>query len=144
MEVKHIDFETIKDYWIEVNHFNNEPNKVIKEVARRLGPHKIGYDDPKRICYGLYDSDNLIGVTQLVQWQPGLVRYRTINVRELYRGKDLGWALLETAWNLDWKGSGKLFGWIRGSHYKWALDHGFVDYDTDWVDDHIAMVKEML
>jgi hypothetical protein len=140
--VKQIDFETLKNYWIEVDHFK-DPNKRIVEVIKHLGPHTTPYNDPKRIAYGLYDGDKLIGATQLVQWSPTHVRYRTLNIREEYRGIGLGWFLLSSAWDTDWKDCGKLFGWVRNTHYPWATLHGFNDYDQEWTNDHIAMEREM-
>lgn len=140
--VKQIDFETLKNYWIEVDHFK-DPNKRIVEVIKYLGPHTTPYSDPRRIAYGLYSNDILIGATQLVQWNKTHVRYRTLNVREEYRGQDLGWLLLSTAYKKDWQGCGNLFGWIRDTHFKWALRHNFVKYDNEWVDNHIAMERLM-
>jgi len=142
MDIKEIDFETLKNYWIEVDHFK-DPNKRIVEVIRSLGPHITTYSDPRRIAYGLYSGNTLIGATQLVQWSDTHVRYRTLNVREQFRGQDLGWYLLSSAYEKDWKGRGKLFGWIRNTHYPWAKKHGFVDLDSKWTDDHIAMERDM-
>jgi hypothetical protein len=141
-KVEQITFETLRDYWIDVDHFK-DPNKRIIEIINTLGPHKTPYTDPKRIAYGLFDGEHLIGATQLVHWDEGLIRYRTINVREELRGQDLGWYLLQTAWDGDWAGEGKLFGWVRDTHYHWAVSHGFVDYDNEWTGDHIAMVRDM-
>ena len=89
MDIKEIDFETLKNYWIDVDHFK-DPNKRIVEVIKYLGPHITPYSDPRRIAYGLYDEDKLIGATQLVHWNEGQVRYRRLNVRQEYRGKGLG------------------------------------------------------
>lgn len=140
--VKQIDFETLKSYWIEVDHFK-DPNKRIIEVIKYLGPHTSPYEDPRRIAYGMYDQDVLIGATQLVQWNETHVRYRTLNVREEYRGQGIGWELLNTAYNQDWQSCGNLFGWIRNTHYDWAVAHGFTDLDQNWTDDHIAMERQM-
>ena len=142
MDIKKIDFDTLKNYWIEVDHFK-DPNKRIVEVIRYLGPHTTPYNDPRRIAYGLYSNDTLIGATQLVQWNETHVRYRTLNIKKEYRGKDLGWHLLSNAWKMDWKGCGKLFGWIRNTHCPWALAHGFTELDQAWTDDHIAMERVM-
>jgi len=140
--VKRIDFKTLKNYWIEVDHFKDS-NKRIVEIIKYLGPHTTPYSDPKRIAYGLYDGDMLIGATQLVQWNETHVRYRTLNVREAYRGQGLGWYLLTSSYYQDWKRCGKLFGWIRNTHYPWARAHGFVEIDNKWTDDHIAMERKM-
>jgi len=142
MKVCKIDFEVIKQYWIEVDHFR-EPNKLIKPFVRRLGPHKTIFDNPRRIAYGLFCDGKLIGVTQLVQWSNTQVRYRTLNIRENFRGKNLGWYLLETAYNTDWRGCGNLFGWVRDTHYEWALRHKFFVIDSSWIDNHIAMERIM-
>ena len=140
--VKQIDFNTLKNYWIEVDHFK-DPNKRIVEVIKYLGPHTTTYSDPKRIAYGLYNNETLIGATQLVQWSPTHVRYRTLNIREEYRGQDLGWYLVSAAWQQAWQGNGKLFGWVRNTHYNWATAHKFTELDTAWTDDHIAMERIM-
>lgn len=142
MDIKEIDFETLRSYWIEVDHFK-DPNKRIVEVIKYLGPHTTPYSDPRRIAYGLYSNDILIGATQLVQWSKTHVRYRTLNIREEYRGQGLGWLLLSTAYERDWTGHGNLFGWIRDTHYNWAHAHNFVKYDKEWTDDHIAMERKM-
>jgi len=140
--VEHIDFETLKNYWIEVDHFK-DPNKRIVEVIKYLGPHTTPFINPRRIAYGLYDSDRLIGATQIVQWTNSHVRYRTLNIRKEYRGQDLGWYLLNTAYKQDWQGRGKLFGWIRDSHYTWAKSHDFTELDHTWTENHIAMERIM-
>ena len=142
MDIKEIDFQTLKNYWIEVDHFK-DPNKRIVEVIRSLGPHITPYKDPRRIAYGLYSGNDLIGATQLVQWSDTHVRYRTLNIREQYRGQGLGWLLLGTAYERDWQGCGKLFGWIRDTHYNWAVQHGFTDFDKTWTDNHIAMERNI-
>lgn len=141
-DLRRIPFDVIRDYWLEVNHFKDS-NKRIIEIITTLGQHKTEYNNPRRIAYGLYDGNNIIGATQLVQWSSELVRYRTLNIRKEYRSQDLGWEMLETAWNADWKDSGKLFGWIRNTHYDWAKRHGFYEYDKEWTDNHIAMIRNM-
>jgi N-acetylglutamate synthase-like GNAT family acetyltransferase len=128
LKVKNISFSTIKEYWIEVEHFA-EPNKIYVQIPRTLGH--------------LYAEERLIGVTQLIEWAPGVVRYRTINIREEYRGKDLGYYLLKTALAEDWSSFQYLFGWVRKSHYEWSLRHGFREFDGIWSNDHIAMIKSL-
>jgi hypothetical protein len=142
MIVQHIDFETIKQFWIDVNHFN-EPDKKIVEIIKRLGKHRTFITNPKRISYGLFNNNNLIGVTHLVRWSDTHVRYRTLHILKEYRGNDLGWYLLKAAYKKDWQGEGNLFGWIRNTHYLWAKNHGFVDIDSTWTDNHIAMERNM-
>lgn len=142
MDIKEIDFETLKNYWIEVDHFK-DLNKRIVEIIQYLGPHTTPYKDPRRIAYGLYSDNTLIGATQLVQWNKTHIRYRTLNIRKEYRGHDLGWRLLSIAYNRDWQGYGNLFGWIRDAHYKWASRHGFVELDSRWTNNHIAMERIM-
>lgn len=142
MIVKQITFEQIKNYWIDVNHFK-DPNKKIVEVISTLGPHKTPYADPKRIAYGLFDADRLIGVTQLVQWKQNTVRYRTLNILAEFRGRDLGWFLILSAWNMHWQDNDMLVGWIRNTHYQWAKTHNFHQIDQQWTDDHILMGRWM-
>ena len=77
-----------------------------------------------------------------MKWNETHIRYRTLNVKKQYRGKNLGWYLLSNAWN-DWKNQGKLFGWIRDTHYDWAVKHNFVKIQNYWTDKHIAMERDM-
>lgn len=142
MIVKEISFETIKQYWIKVDHFN-DPNKKIVEIIKTLGPYSTPYTNPRKISYGLFDKDKLIGATHLVQWSENQVRYRTLNILKEYRGNDLGWYLLETAYNKDWKNCGNLFGWIRDTHYNWAKLHNFYEIDNKWHNNHVAMERKM-
>ena len=142
MIVKRISFDYIKEYWIEVDHFK-DPNKKIVEVIKTLGNHVTPFSDPRRISYGLFDNNYMIGATHLVQWTEDLVRYRTLNIRKEYRGNDLGWHLLSEAWTMDWIGYKTLYGYIRDTHVPWATKHGFQYYDDEYVDNHISMIREM-
>ena len=93
MEVTQISFDDLKSYWVEVDHFG-VPDKIIREVVRRLGPYESLITDPRRASYGLFDGEHLVGVTHLMQWNDSWVRYRTVNIRRSHRGRDLGWFLL--------------------------------------------------
>lgn len=139
--IKRISFEQLVDYWREVDHFK-DPNKRYAEIINTLGPFTTPFKDPRRIGYGLYRNDELIGVTQLVHWDNKDVRYRTINIRGNYRGEDLGWRLLYSAWHADWTDYDSLIGWIRDTHYDWSKSHGFVE-SSEWHDDHILMKRDM-
>ena len=146
MDVTRISFEELKRYWAEVDHFR-DPDKKFREVVRRLGPYTTTIEDPRRFSYGLFDGSDLIGATHLVQWSERLIRYRTLNVRKAYRGRELGMFLLRSAVNLDWpdwkSGDNALFGWIRRDHRPWAESQGFQPLDGQWHDDHIAMTKPL-
>ena len=142
LDIEVITFDELVKYWKDVNHFQ-DPNKRYTEIIKTLGPYKTKFKDPKRIAYGLFDGMDLIGVTQLVQWNDDIVRYRTINIREEYRGQDLGWKLLEEAWYRDWSDNKYLFGWVKDTHYNWSIFHGFKEVDGIWKDDHIAVTKDM-
>lgn len=146
MEVARIPFEDLKSYWIEVDHFK-ERDKKIREVVRRLGPYKSAITDPRRFSYGLFEEQELAGVTHLVQWSDTLLRYRTLNIRKAHRGKDLGSLLLRSAIDMDWRdwksGDRYLIGWVRRDHLAWVCAHGFKPYDGQWQDDHIAMIKPL-
>ena len=146
MDVKRISFDDLKSYWIEIDHFAN-PKKRIREVVRHLGAHESDIADPHRISYGLFDDGRLIGVTHLVEWSRTWVRYRTINVRPAYRGRDLGWFLLRSAVNLDWqewKTPDKfVFGWVKRDHLAWSLAHDFRPFDNRWHEDHTAVIKPL-
>ncbi|MEE8257886.1 MAG: acyl carrier protein [Acidobacteriota bacterium] len=146
MEVKRIHFEELKHYWIEVDHFK-KPDKKIREVVRVLGPYACTIDDPRRESYGLFRDGKMIGGTHLVQWDARWLRYRTLNVREPYRGPDLGWILLRRAINLDWQDwkvpDRYLFGWIRRPHVPWSLAHGFKKIGGRWHEDHLGMIRTL-
>jgi hypothetical protein len=139
IKVKEISFDTLKTYWTDQKHFDADHD--CKEVVRYLGTHINAYTDPKRKCYGLYYLDEIIGGTQLVQWNEDVVRYRTINVKPKYRGYDLGWYLIQQGLQ-DFQCS-KLFGWIKHNHIDWAKKHGFYEVDHCWTDKHIAMYKNL-
>lgn len=141
MIVVKISFDEISQYWNEVNHFG--PNKIITETVQCLGPYISPFDDPRRFSYGLIDNNTLIGVTHLVEWDHTHVRYRTVNIRSEYRGRGLGWYLIKEAWNTDWKYYTSLFGYVKRSHYEWAVNHNFSEIDGNWVDEHIAMERAM-
>ncbi len=57
----------------------------------------------------------------------------------------MGWMLLQSAVNLDWrdwKVPGRyLFGWIRGPQVPWSLAHGFRKIGEKWHEDHIGMIR---
>lgn len=146
MDVSHISFDQLKDYWAEVDHFR-DPDKKFREVVHRLGPYTSKLSDPRRFSYGLFDGPDLVGATHLVQWSDSLIRYRTLNVREAYRGRGLGAHLLCEAVNLDWRdwksAENALFGWIRRDHRAWAENQGFQPLDGQWHDDHVAMSKPL-
>jgi hypothetical protein len=146
MEVKRIHFEELQRYWIEVDHFK-KPGKKIREVVRILGPYECTIDNPRRESYGLFHDGKIIGATHLVQWDARWLRYRTLNVRTPYRGRDLGWTLLLGAVDLgwqDWKVPGRyLFGWIRRPHLSWSLAHGFKETGGRWHEDHMGMIRPL-
>jgi len=148
IDVRRIPFEVLKQYWIEVDHFQ-KPGKKIRDVVRVLGPYECTIENPRRESYGLFLEDDLIGVTHLVQWDDHWLRYRTLNIREAYRGpEDLGWQLLRRAIDLDWrdwKVDGRyMFGWIRRHHVPWSLAHGFETIGDTWHGEHIGMRRPLL
>lgn len=137
---KKIDFLILKNYWIEVDHFK-DPNKNILDWVETLGHFKTNLINPKRIAYGVYNNDILIGGTQLVQWSDHWIRYRTINVRKEYRGNDIGWKLLKFGLK-DWSDN-YLFGWVKQDHFKWAIEHEFKPIDNIWNDNHCGMIRKI-
>ena len=145
--VKEIRFDDLKTFWIDNDHFENPLTKRYPLLIKQLGIHKCTYETPAYKCYGLFYEDKygelMIGGTMLTQWQPNRIRYRTLHIVKEHRGNDLGWHLLETAWNMHWKGMGHLWGHIKDTHYRWALSHGFWETDTRWTDEHIGMYKVM-
>ncbi len=148
VKIERIPFRELKQYWIEVDHFHR-PDKKIREVVRTLGPYICTIENPRRQSYGIFLSGKLIGVTHLVQWDGHWLRYRTLNIREPYRGPDdLGWKLLRRAVDMDWRDwkiDGRyLFSWARRSHVPWSLAHGFETVDNNWHGEHMAMRRTLL
>lgn len=148
VKIERITFAELKQYWIEVDHFH-QPDKKIREVVHRLGPHTCKIEDPRRQSYGVFLRGGLIGVTHLVQWDCDWLRYRTLNIREPYQGPDdLGWKLLRRAVDMDWRdwkvGGRYLFSWARRSHVAWSLAHGFETVDDTWHGEHMAMRRPLL
>ncbi len=146
MDVNRISFDQLKAYWVEVDHFG-VAGKKFRNVVRTLGDYRSTLADPARFSYGLFDSGELIGVTHLVQWDEDWLRYRTLNIRQAYRSRNLGWYLLRTAVAQDWKdrvpAPTYIFGWVRREHQAWSITHGFTPADGRWVDGHIAMIKPL-
>lgn len=132
MNINKISFSEIKSFWIREKHFNNVHKKTINEKIDSLGPYKCEIENPKIQAYGLFDADNLIGVTQIQEWKNDTVRWRTNNIIPSYRGNDLAWFLLRNVVKDDWSDFKMLFGWFRESAYGWAPKHGFNDYDGQW------------
>lgn len=147
LQIREVTFDDLKEFWIDHNHFENPNIKRYPHHVKFLGDHKSTYDEPAWKCYGLFYKDKfgeqMIGGTMLTQWQPHRVRYRTIHIDPAFRGHDLGWYLIENAWNMHWVGMGHLWGYIKDNHYQWALRHGFKETDNKWTDGHIGMVREM-
>lgn len=147
VEIEEISFDQIVEYWKEVDHFN-DPNKNYRQLVSQLGPFRASIDTPISKCYGLYDRhpevefDGIIGVTQIYEWDLGVVRFRTINIRKPWRHQDLGWCFLESVFEEDWSNYIKMFGWMKLDKLQWALNHGFQTIGTEQ-DNHIGVIKEM-
>lgn len=141
-KVRTISFEECKSYWLEVDHFK-EPHKNILEFVKTLGPFETCFDNPKRQAYGLFSSNRLIGVTQLVEWTGDWVRYRTINILPEFQGQNLGWFLVEEAYKSDWQSYPFLFGWVRDGHDLWAKRNSFEEIPESAQDGHRGMLKDM-
>jgi hypothetical protein len=142
MQVRAIAFSSLVEYWRETNHFQ-DPNKIYSEVLGHLGPFKSTVADPRRISYGLFQNDQMIGATHITEWNEQWIRFRTINIRAGFRGQDLGWRLLHRALQQDWAHSPWLFGWFRRHAHGWALGHGFRDVDGIWHGEHRACLLNL-
>ena len=136
--VKHISERDIKEYWLSENHFR-DPNKKISFDISRLGHFVNKIENPRKIPYGLFLGESLVGVTMIYEWNEEWVRYRTINILPEHRGKGLGCSLLKTAYLMDWENK-DLFGWVARYHYDWSKKAGFQEIDGVWEDNHIGMI----
>ena len=85
--VEKIDFKTIVEFWREQDHFQHNPNKKYVEKLGWLGTNICEIENPMTQAYGLYFDDELICATQIQVWNNTTIRWRTINVKEGYRGK---------------------------------------------------------
>lgn len=130
LEIKKIKFSKIKDYWIKVEHFHI-PNKIITEQVPQLGPYKskYGMDDQKTQAYGLFDDDYMIGGTQIIEWDDGIIRWRANNIRTSHRGKGLFYNLQSTIIANDWSNKTTLLGWFRSAAMWWPPLYNFQLYD---------------
>ena len=146
IEVIEIPFSRLVQYWKTVNHFN-DLNKKYKPFVKRLGPFQITFDNPKYKCYGLFDQycgkEKMIGGTQLMEWEPNTIRFRTINIIKEYRHQDLGWCLLEAAYKEDWQDYENLFGWMKIDKLDWALSKGFNIIKGSEQDNHVGIMRKM-
>jgi len=144
--VKKIPFETIRNYWVDVGHFH-VANKVITEQVTELGPYKSYYEWGKQRtqAYGLFDGNYMIGGTQILEWQPVVIRWRTNNIRGAYRGQNLFYKVLATIIANDWVEKKLLIGWFRSAATWWPPINNFEPYDDELHEhdgDTYTMVKK--
>ncbi|NQY99630.1 MAG: hypothetical protein HRT45_03055 [Bdellovibrionales bacterium] len=138
-EFKAISFEEISDFWRETNHFRGS-DSVSKVYVRHLGPYLSEFEKPPFQSFAFADGEEIVAATQLVNWNKSWVRYRTIHVRQQYRGAGLGHELLRLAHQNYWPNK-HVFGWVRRTHLDWSLKHGFERLTEAWYDDHTPMLK---
>lgn len=143
LEIRHIDFPTLVNYWKEHNHFNNK-EKIYHPIVSKLGPFTLQLESPHYQCYGLFDNNKMIGGTQLMDWDWDTVRFRTINILDTYRGRNLGLYLITKAWDMDWQSRIYLFGWMNLNYEWWAIHCGFDLLEFSRSNTHIGVKKEML
>ncbi len=130
LEIKKIDFFVLKNYWEEVKHFHIA-NKIITENVIELGPYKSKYDmnNQKTQAYGLFENGYMIGGTQIIEWDDGIIRWRANNIRESHRGKGLFYNLQSTIIANDWSNKTTLLGWFRSAAMWWPPLYNFDLYD---------------
>ncbi len=138
-KVRHIEYEKVSDFWRENEHFSREDLKGGVFDVKRLGHFRNFIQNPKTLSYGLYKGEDLIGVTAFYQWNLAWVRFRTIHIKEEFRGHNLGASLLAKAYFNDCP-SKSIFGWMRSNIYGWAEKFGFEAIDQVINDQHKAMV----
>jgi hypothetical protein len=143
LKVKHIDFPQLVQYWKENNHFKQK-KFFYYDVVKKLGPFHSNIRHPIRHNYGLFYEEEMIGGTHLIDWERDTVRFRTINISHRYRGHDLGWYLIEKAWEMDWQARSYLFGWLNTEYEWWAKRHEFDLLESSRTDTHVGIKKEML
>jgi len=142
-EVRHIDFETLKKWWIKTDHFK-VPDKQYNRIVTKLGPYRSLITEPRVFEYGLFDGEKHIGVTQLQEWDEETVRWRTINVLPEYRGEDLAWFMLREAWKKDWQEYPYFMGWFVMQYVPWTEKYGFKRFDDkEPYNDHVMVKQNM-
>jgi hypothetical protein len=140
--IKRITFEQIVDYWKNVSHFS-DMNKQYVSTVGYLGHFTRTIKKPHFYCYGLFIDGDLVGATHISEWSEGWVRYRTINIREKYRGQNLGFRLLCSCIQKDWSQYKTVFGWVKRDHVNWSISNGFSFIDNVWQDDHTGMSAQI-
>lgn len=131
-QIEKIDFETIVEFWKEQEHFH--PRKKFVEKLGWLGLNICHLKNPITQAYGLYLEGELISATQIQVWDNNTIRWRTINVKEEYRGDNLGWKFLSNVLQ-DWKEYDVVFGWVRENIYEWAIKNGFTP-EGEWIEEN--------
>jgi hypothetical protein len=134
-----ISFETLGEFWRETKHFAGTDSKG-KPYVNRLGPYQSDFEQPPFMAFAIRFNKEVIAATQFVNWSEGWVRYRTIHVKEPFRGNGLGFRLLCYGHKRSWPEK-DVFGWVRQSHLGWSLHHGFRPLSNQWHGSHIAMLK---
>lgn len=129
MKIKQIQFSQLVDYWKDTEHFAHVPNKKYNEIIKYLGPFECKLENPKAISYGVFDGDKMIGGTQIQEWDETTVRFRTVNIREEYRGKNLGYWMIKRSILSDWFTYELVIEWMRDSIIRWCESNGFEDYE---------------
>ena len=124
MKVKRISWGELKNYWIEVNHFEDKA-KEYTEIVKTLGHFECGFNTPRVEAYGLFKNDYMIGATQMIQWNKNWNRFRTVNIREKYRGNNLGVFMVDQAAFLFDIASKYLFAWVRVDYIDYFTKTGF-------------------
>ena len=120
-----ISFETFKNFLYENKHIDKEHYKTFRPYCRYLDRYVSKLDDPFYEFYGLFDANDLIGVTSIQEWQDNelfknrVFRYRYIYIKKQYRGQDLGWKFLNYVCKFP------LFAYAKSNHIQWCLNKNF-------------------
>lgn len=146
--VKEISWETFIMFLYRSNHVTFEHMRSTKEYCGYLSNLKSIVDNPKYKFYGLFDTNDLVGVTSLCEFWDGHVipkdtlRYRFIFLNPEYRKNGLAGKLLHYVKNLpEWRDYKRLFGYAKESHVAWCKSQGFDVLKEDIENKHTFMVK---
>lgn len=131
-----ISFETFKNFLYENNHIDKKQYENFRPYCRYLDKYVSKLENPFYEFYGLFDANDLIGVTSIQEWQDNelfkekVFRYRYIYIKKQYRGQDLAWKFLTYVCKFP------LFAYAKDSHIQWCVNKNFKKILNPTLDGH--------